>query len=263
MHPVIEHILQRKNKKPPFKDGRHITLAMFGGIMTGVRGGGAAIALNELGFTHSFDAVYTYSGGFPNASYFLSGQAELGTSVYYEELAGRKFINPFRIWDVADTERVVESVLRTKPLDVSALYKNKTKLYVSLWNTAKQKLLYDEIHNYKPSSYFKILRAAISVPYYHPGSIRIGSGHFKDYSPENYDDFLDYVYSTKTTDMLAIYNYAGQYIVPAIFSHKLFELFPKPEWPLSRLETDPKILKREMIKMKNLVLRTFNEAESL
>ena len=93
MHPVIQHILNRRGKKVPVNDGRKITLILFGGVMTGIRGAASMIVFEDLGLSGSFDSIYSSSSGFPNAAYLLSGQTRLGTSIYYEELSGSKFLN--------------------------------------------------------------------------------------------------------------------------------------------------------------------------
>jgi len=95
MHPVIQHILQRKGVKVPVNDGRKITLVLFGGLMSSVRGASAMVVFQDLGLSYSFDSIYTVSAGFPNASYMLSGDTRLGTSIYYDDLSGSRFFNFF------------------------------------------------------------------------------------------------------------------------------------------------------------------------
>src|SRR4051812_20785555 len=86
MHPVIAHLLERKGKAAPFNDGRSIALVHFGGIMTGVRGAGALVALDELGLTHAFDDIYATSAGFPNACFFLTNNIHMASKIYSENL---------------------------------------------------------------------------------------------------------------------------------------------------------------------------------
>jgi predicted patatin/cPLA2 family phospholipase len=61
--------------------------------MRGVVSAGMVSALEELGCTGAFDAVYGSSAGALNAAYFLAGQARLGTTIYYEDINNRRFIN--------------------------------------------------------------------------------------------------------------------------------------------------------------------------
>ena len=57
MHPVIENIYNRRNKKVPVKDGRKIVMLLYGGVMSGMRGSGALISLHQLGLAHAFDEI--------------------------------------------------------------------------------------------------------------------------------------------------------------------------------------------------------------
>ena len=61
--------------------------------MRGVVSAGMVSALEALGLTHAFDAVYGSSAGAINAAYFLAGQAPLGTTIYYEDINNLRFID--------------------------------------------------------------------------------------------------------------------------------------------------------------------------
>jgi predicted patatin/cPLA2 family phospholipase len=122
--------------RAPHGDGARVALAIEGGAMRGVISAGMVSALEELGFTEAFDEVYGSSAGAINGAYFLAGQARLGTTVYYEDINSRSFIDMrravlgrpivdlgFLLDDVAVSRKVldVERVLRaTSPLAVLA-----------------------------------------------------------------------------------------------------------------------------------------------
>ncbi len=61
--------------------------------MRGVISAGMVWALEDLGYTQAFDAVYGSSAGAINAAYFLAGQAGLGTTIYFEDINNRSFID--------------------------------------------------------------------------------------------------------------------------------------------------------------------------
>lgn len=61
--------------------------------MRGVVSAGMVSALEDLGMTHAFDAVYGSSAGAINAAYFLAGQASYGTAIYAEDINNRRFID--------------------------------------------------------------------------------------------------------------------------------------------------------------------------
>ena len=77
----------------PHNDGASIALAVEGGAMRGVISAGMVWALEDLGCTTAFDAVYGASAGAINAAYFLAGQAGIGTTIYFEDINNRSFID--------------------------------------------------------------------------------------------------------------------------------------------------------------------------
>lgn len=95
MTPVVALLRRRAaaGSRVPHGDGARIALAVEGGAMRGVISAGMVAALEVLGLTHAFDAVYGSSAGAINAAYFLAGQAGLGSTIYYEDINNRRFIN--------------------------------------------------------------------------------------------------------------------------------------------------------------------------
>jgi predicted patatin/cPLA2 family phospholipase len=79
--------------RAPYNDGASIALAVEGGAMRGVISAGMVWALEDLGCTAAFDAVYGASAGAINAAYFLAGQAGIGTTIYFEDINNRSFID--------------------------------------------------------------------------------------------------------------------------------------------------------------------------
>jgi predicted patatin/cPLA2 family phospholipase len=92
---VIDLLRARMSRgsRAPHDDGASIALAVEGGAMRGVVSAGMVWALEELGCTHAFDAVYGSSAGAINGAYFLAGQARLGTRIYFEDINNRAFID--------------------------------------------------------------------------------------------------------------------------------------------------------------------------
>ncbi|HUL75601.1 MAG TPA: patatin-like phospholipase family protein [Vicinamibacterales bacterium] len=138
MHPVIDILNARRARKSraPHDDGARVALCVEGGAMRGVISAGMVSALEALGLTHAFDAVYGSSAGAINAAYFLAGQASLGTTIYYEDINNRRFIDLSRalvgrpivnlsylLDDVAATRKRLEAervVASASPLTVLA-----------------------------------------------------------------------------------------------------------------------------------------------
>jgi predicted patatin/cPLA2 family phospholipase len=102
--------------------------------MRGVVSAGMVWALEDLGCTHAFDAVYGSSAGAINAAYFLAGQAGLGTSIYFEDINNRSFIDlarPLRGRPILNLAYLLEDVARRrKELRASEVLAGPTPLSV-------------------------------------------------------------------------------------------------------------------------------------
>lgn len=96
-HPVLEvlHARVRSQSQPGQRtDPYKIGLAIEGGGMRGAVSAGAAAAINLLGLSDGFDAVYGSSAGALIAAFFVSGQLN-GTIIYSDVLpaAGKRFLD--------------------------------------------------------------------------------------------------------------------------------------------------------------------------
>ncbi len=230
--------------------------------MTGVRGAGAIIGLSELGLTGSFDAIYVISAGLASASYFLSKQTRLGTSIYYEDLASRKFINVLRPWNVVNIDYFIDVARRVKPLNIKSVLAHPTKLYVRI-DRKDRGIEYIEVHKVPDNEYLSLMEATVSLPFLHPGTTKIGENHYKD--PEFFRDQLSAliqdVLDSESTDIIIIYNNLGQQRsvrkVLVLPPERVLEIAPKAEWRLSRLETNTKKLKEAATQMGRLVKQIF------
>lgn len=133
---MIDLLLARaaRRSRPPHGDGASIALCVEGGAMRGVVSAGMVSALEERGMTGAFDAVYGSSAGAINAAYFLAGQARMGTTIYYEDINNRRFIDfgrSVRGLPVVDLAFLVDEVaVRTKPLDCQRVIASPSRLTV-------------------------------------------------------------------------------------------------------------------------------------
>ncbi len=266
MHPVIGHIWERQQKRVPVNDGKRIALVLHGGLMTGIRGVAAMIGLEELGLSHAFDVIYSVSAGFGNASYLLSEQAALGTSIYYEELSGNKFINFWKPWSMVKIDKVIHAMENTKPLDAEKVWKSKTKLFVRLWNSRTKKIEYLEIHSFPSKMYSTLLKAAMYVQYAVPGSVRINrtpymDGEFIFKNSIKYDEHDRTAIESDATDILIIYNNPDQPKKEIQESDRVCIIAPDPVWNLSRFETRTDVLKQAAFQMRTLIKKTFRNNE--
>jgi predicted patatin/cPLA2 family phospholipase len=111
-----------------------VVLAIEGGAMRGVVSAGMVSALEHLGMTDAFDAVYGSSAGAINGAYFLAGQARLGTTIYAEDINNRQFIDlsrPLRGRPIVDLGFLIDHVATVrKPLDAARVLASASPLTV-------------------------------------------------------------------------------------------------------------------------------------
>ena len=102
--------------------------------MRGVIAGGMLAALEDLGLSSAFDAVYGSSAGAIGATYFLSRQASLGVRIYTEDINNNRFANRARLFlgePIVNLGFLVDDVMvRIKPLDTQAVLNSLTPLAV-------------------------------------------------------------------------------------------------------------------------------------
>jgi len=149
---------------PPAADGRKLGLVIEGGGMRGILSGGGVVALAHLGYREVFDEVYATSAGVMNASYFLAGQTAAGITIYYEDLADKRFWNPRRFWKPLDVDYIFRDVVVSqKPLNTAAIMKARSRLLVSAIDVrAGEGKLIDTRETKTPL--LQVLKAATAIP---------------------------------------------------------------------------------------------------
>jgi predicted patatin/cPLA2 family phospholipase len=78
-------------------DGATIALVIEGGGMRGIVSAGMVTALEQLRLTAAFDFIIGTSAGALAGAFLLAGQPGMGTSLYYEELVGRDWLDYRRL----------------------------------------------------------------------------------------------------------------------------------------------------------------------
>lgn len=187
--PGLEHSselianIQHKQQLLEIGDPEHqkirTALVIGAGAMRGVYSGGVVIALEELGLTQAFDNVIGISAGAATAAYFLSGQAKLGTSIYYEELASKKFINLARPRNILNIDYMGAVFSYDKPLDQKAIHNNRSHFYIGVTNIDNAEPEYIEVSHTKNDDIIKLIKASSSVPGLAP-PIRVGGVLYGD-----------------------------------------------------------------------------------
>lgn len=131
MHPVLELISERMaaGSVPGERtDGRRLALAIEGGSSRGTYSSGMVLALDELGVTRAFDAVYGSSAGALNGAWLLCGRSSTGVRTWWNPVVMRRIINPLhtlRGRAVIDLEYLVHQVYSVlEPMDFPAILAN-------------------------------------------------------------------------------------------------------------------------------------------
>ncbi len=164
-----------------------VVLYIGGGVMAGVFGAGVVTAFQKENFYRNIDAVYGSSGGALTAAYFLAGQSELGSSIFYDDLINEfikpnyillgiydRFRNKFichlpvsQIRNPINIDYVFDIISTKKKLDVATIRDRDISLFVHVLNT--KSLQSEFIDVLKSDDPLQILKAGISaVPYYFP-----------------------------------------------------------------------------------------------
>ncbi len=261
-HSVIEKLLLRKGKSGPFVDGRKIGLVLPGGLMSGVNGAGAMCALQALGLAQSFDVIFSASAGFPNASYLLAEDTERGSTIYYEEFSGKRFIHFWKFWNPIDFDWAVKSVRSIKPLDYKKIWESKTDLIlrVSDYSDTFKKRVYLRMHDYSPDEYFDFLRASISSPVFSRCAKihlrKLCDGHITN---KDVIEQINYALASDCTDLLIIYNQKSQKEIAKLVPNERFlEITPSGDSNISVFETRSDVLKKAHADMKQKTFALFN-----
>ncbi|HWN80890.1 MAG TPA: patatin-like phospholipase family protein, partial [Candidatus Udaeobacter sp.] len=149
-------------------DSWHLALVVQGGAMRGVFTAGALCGLEALGARPAFDSIHASSGGAVNSAYFLAGQVELGTSIYYEDVNNRQFIDFRRL--VAGTALGLdycfgEVVAKRKRLDLGAVRRSKTELEIHVTDAETAEPRYFRQHELcSDSELLSVLKASAAMP---------------------------------------------------------------------------------------------------
>ncbi len=107
-HAAVHPVLAALRERPP---GARVALVIEGGGMRGAVTGGMALAVERLGLTGAFDAVYGTSAGALNAMWLVAGRVERGSQTWWDPTLVHTLIEPRRALRggrIVDTETLVE-----------------------------------------------------------------------------------------------------------------------------------------------------------
>jgi predicted patatin/cPLA2 family phospholipase len=181
-HSVIQAIREKHRLLETGQPHDHIRPLFIqgGGLMRGAYGVGAALALEELGFTNAFSTMVGISSGAPIVAHFAAGTAKEGLDLLLEDCTDPEFVNPWRFWNQVDTEHFMK-VMRSDPkkgVNVQRVFANPATVYfgVAEYKTALPKLI--KPHN--EEHFFKSMHASINMQNVSPYKVVIDGVHYAD-----------------------------------------------------------------------------------
>lgn len=169
-HPVLDVIherLQSASRPGERKDGARVALAIEGGGMRGVVSAGMVAALEDLGTLDAFDDIYGASAGAFNGAYLISRRARLGTTIYYEDVNNRHFIDlrrALRGEPILNLDFMLDVVAESiKPIDWQAVITSPIRLHPIAFSLAEQRAV--EIEYATKADLKRALKASSSIPW--------------------------------------------------------------------------------------------------
>jgi predicted patatin/cPLA2 family phospholipase len=135
--------------------------------MRGIVSVAMAAALDQEGYYDGFDSVHGSSAGACGGAYFVTRQAALGTTIYYEDINNKNFIDLVR-WargrPIMDTEFLINDILRKKkPLNVKTIIDTPGLMHVVLTDIDAAKSRSISAFS-DADDFFSILKGSICLP---------------------------------------------------------------------------------------------------
>ncbi|MCW2141023.1 Patatin-like phospholipase [Actinoplanes cyaneus] len=156
-------------------DGFRVVLAVEGGGLRGIISAAMLSALEDIGLTNAFDAVYSCSSGAVNAAYFLTGDTWYPISIYYDDLASKRFLDfrrALRGQPIMDLSFALDEVVAlTKPLDFAGVRASSIPLHIMVTDVdqLQTRLIYPFPSD---EDLLNALRASMWLPLAVPGAPR-------------------------------------------------------------------------------------------
>ncbi len=171
-------VLDQNRRGQPVSDT--IGLVVQGGGMRGVYSMGALAALEEMGFSQSFDHVAGSSAGALNGAYFITGQAGYGVETYVHHLTQKSFVNPLRLRKMVDIDWLVDHIgKQARPLLLQKLLTARTTLHISLTGYTDGQTRY--VTTREPGiDLWEAFRASAAMPILYNKSVKVGNGQYVD-----------------------------------------------------------------------------------
>lgn len=207
-HSVIQAIKEKKNLIDSGQPHEHLRILCIqgGGLMRGVYGVGAALALEEMGHTNTFTSLVGISSGAPIVAHFAAGTTSEGLSLLMEDCCDPEFVNPWRFWNQVNSKHFID-VVRSHPkkkIDINKVFANPAQVYFGAaeYKTALPKLLFPRNEDH----FFKCMHASINMQNVSPYKIIIDGIHYADGGFSNPHVISEAIRTLNPTHVLIIAN---------------------------------------------------------
>lgn len=174
---VFSEIFEYADKEK--ESGKKPLLLVLGGAQRGVYSGGGVIALEKAGLRNGFATVVGVSTGAPVVSYFITGQSEIGNTIYIEDNTGKEFISlkGFKV-DVKWLCDVFRGKFNNKGLDVEKLKMSDTNIfYVATESKSDKCVLLNAKELDDP---IKGIEASAAIPFLYGKDVNINGENYVD-----------------------------------------------------------------------------------
>lgn len=181
-HSVIQALKEKRRLMETSQPHDHIRplLIQGGGLMRGAYGAGAALALEERGYTDTFSDLVGISSGAPIIAHFAARTSHKGIGILLEDCMDPQFVNPWRFWNQVDTKRFMDIVQNhpQKRIDTQKVFQNRSKIHfgVAEYRTALPKLLHPD----NKEIFFKSMHASINMQNVSSYKVVIDGVHYAD-----------------------------------------------------------------------------------
>lgn len=207
-HAVMQAIFEKRRLIETAQPHAHVRplLIQGGGLMRGAYGVGAAVALEELGYTNAFSTFLGISSGAPIVAYFAAGMAKEFLPDLLEDCTDSRFVNPWRFWNQVDTKHIMELLQfdKSRRLDVEKVFAHPAQIYFAIteYKTARPKLI-------KPTNtegFFKAMHASINMQNVSSAKVFIDGVQYADGGFSNPHPIVEALHQLNPTHILIVTN---------------------------------------------------------
>ncbi|MFA6445955.1 MAG: patatin family protein [Candidatus Paceibacterota bacterium] len=165
IYTVKSNLIKRGIEKKNNEDSSLKTcLVVQGGGMRASYSMGCLQALEELGFSNSFDYIIGSSAGAINGAYFLTKQSKVATKVYSDYITNNRFINFFRLRKILDVNYLVEILSKGETaLNIEEIKNSSTDLMFAMVHYPSAEKRIFSIKD-KPSEIMNLIKASATIP---------------------------------------------------------------------------------------------------